>query len=188
MNTQQTLSQLQSNLNEILQTFNQKFDKLSDKQIAWKPSPEKWSVAECLQHLNIANCFYVKKVDVILSKIDKSEFPVKSNFDLSFQGKIFVNYIIDPKTKYKFSAPKVTKPGPDLDISKLKTKFVEIINALQRQIVLSESLNLERIKIASPFTNLLKFTLGDVYMISARHTQRHVNQALRVIDLAEFPK
>lgn len=188
MNTQQTLNQLQNDLNEILQIFKQKFETLSDSQIAWKPTPEKWSVAECLQHLNIANGFYVKQLDKVWVTIDSSKFPTKEKFELSFQGRIFVNYIIDPKAKYKFSAPKVTKPRPDLDVKKVKTKFVDIIKTLQHQISISENLDLERIKITSPFTDLLKFRLGDVFIISARHTQRHVNQALRVIDLPEFPK
>ncbi len=31
---------------------------LSEEQLAWRPAPDKWSIADCLAHLNVVNRDY----------------------------------------------------------------------------------------------------------------------------------
>lgn len=187
MNTQETLQALQNDIDEILHIVDKEFVHLSDAQLMWKPAPEKWSIAECLLHLNLVNGYYIKKIESKIEELETTKLKKKDSFSLSFNGKIFVNYILDPQAKYKFKAPKQVKPKKDIDVIRVKTRFIDLLKTARNQMDKADKFDLDKIKINSPFTNLLKFRLGDVFIITVRHSRRHINQALRVKESEGFP-
>ena len=42
---------------------SKQFDTLSEAQLNWKPSPEKWSILECMEHLNRYGDFYIPEFE-----------------------------------------------------------------------------------------------------------------------------
>ena len=52
----------------------------------------------------------------------------------------------------------------------------------------TEELGLEKIKISSPVTHLITYSLMDAYRIIINHEQRHLLQAKRVAEMDGFPK
>src|SRR4029077_10637205 len=40
---------------------------LSPEQLNWKPAPESWSVAQCLDHLIVADCLYFPAFEKIVN-------------------------------------------------------------------------------------------------------------------------
>jgi hypothetical protein len=48
--------------------------------------------------------------------------------------------------------------------------------------------DLNRIKVRSPITPLVRFNLGDALTLQVVHAQRHLAQARRVREHAEFPQ
>uniref|UniRef100_UPI003B3A08E1 DinB family protein n=1 Tax=Spirosoma sp. TaxID=1899569 RepID=UPI003B3A08E1 len=63
-----TAHDLQTRLSSVIQTVQQEFATLSDEQLRWKPAPDRWSIVECLQHLNLAERFYIRNIQ---HKVDK---------------------------------------------------------------------------------------------------------------------
>ena len=62
----QTIQQLKhkfiSDTESVIKDF-EKFKILSEDQINWKPSQEKWSIAECVDHLVVTNKLYLKEFE-----------------------------------------------------------------------------------------------------------------------------
>jgi uncharacterized damage-inducible protein DinB len=63
----ETAYQLQERIRTVLETVEREFRPLSNEQLNWKPDTKRWSITQCLQHLNLAERFYIrnlqKKVD-----------------------------------------------------------------------------------------------------------------------------
>ena len=51
----------------------------------------------------------------------------------------------------------------------------------------TEDLDLEKIKISSPVSNLITYSLMDAYRIIITHEKRHFLQATRVAEMDGFP-
>jgi hypothetical protein len=52
----------------------------------------------------------------------------------------------------------------------------------------TEDLDVEKIIISSPVTNLITYSLMDAYRIIINHEKRHFLQAIRVSEMDGFPK
>ena len=50
------------------------FGNLSSTQLNWKPASEKWSIAQCLDHLIVSNSTYYTPLNEIVSGKHKNSF------------------------------------------------------------------------------------------------------------------
>jgi uncharacterized damage-inducible protein DinB len=63
-----------------------------------------------------------------------------------------------------------------------------LIKSLDPDMKATENLDVEKIKISSPVTNLITYSLMDAYRIIITHEKRHILQASRVTEMDGFPK
>ncbi len=164
---------------------------LSENQLNWKPSPEKWSVLECLEHIILSGQYYIDQINTKLS----GKIPGSDLLDMNFKPGLIGNYSV-----------KAMKPGPSGEIgSKMKTfKRMEPgkSNLDQKQILSdfekyqadllsiiekSRYFDLNKIKIRSSIGNLIRFKLGDALRFVVAHNQRHIQQSLNVMKSDGFP-
>lgn len=186
MNTTDTRQELLLQLQQIRQTVEQKMETLSESQIQWKPAPNQWSVLECLTHLNMVSQYYANQLKFKLEHTHKNENP-PLDFQMSFNGKVMLGFV-DPKSARKIPAPSMFKPKPyHLDTPNVLKRYYTILQDLEEAIQKSNQLDWN-IKLQSPFTSWLKFRVGDVLIFTLAHQQRHINQALRVMQHPSFPK
>ena len=74
----------------------ERFNQLSIDELNWKPSAEKWSVLECLEHLNRYGDFYLLEIQQRIQKtnnVDGSQV-----FKSGVLGNYFANSML-PKKK-----------------------------------------------------------------------------------------
>ena len=167
-------------LKEEKKQVEQSFGMLDEEQLLYKAAPKKWSIAECFQHLYIANSLYLKDIESRLNKSEvvTIEYPIK----LSWMGKLFL-YFVDPQYKWKVKAPKIFKPvdknrvysGKEVLNNYLKLQD-ELIEAAERAMGYDH----KNIYTYSPLSSLLRFNIGEQFYIMLRHEKRHINQALWV--------
>lgn len=185
MNIAETRQQLLKDVQHIRQTVETEFGTFSAEQLLWKPSPERWGILECLAHLNAASQYYTNQL-----KLKLTQSPLRSaatDFEMSFNGKIMLSFV-DPASPRKIPSPSMFKPKPyQLDAPKVMSKYFDILQDLEEALRNSEGLDWNQ-KIISPFTTLLKFRMGDVFLFVVAHQQRHLNQALRVRQELPFPR
>ncbi len=158
----------------------QKFKELTTMQLNFKQSPVKWSVLECIEHLNLYGDFY-------LPEIEKQILSNKSHDDnMLFKSGVIGNYfanrmkVKDGKVK-KMKSPKDKNPiNSQLTITTLDRflKQQELLKSLLNQ---ARTTNLTKVKAAISLTNLIKLRLGDTFRFFVYHIERHILQADRAI-------
>ncbi|GAA5024231.1 hypothetical protein GCM10011506_07710 [Marivirga lumbricoides] len=172
-------------LKEIQQFTKNELLELSEEELVWKPQPDRWSVAECLKHMLIANKLYLNDIENKLKKAEVRtiEHPIK----FSLTGRVFL-FFVDPKYKFKVPAPKIFKPIEKNSVENGKATVRDFIE-LQQQIISSADracgYDHSNIYTFSPLSKLLRFNIGEQFYIMMRHTKRHLNQAKNVKNLQQ---
>jgi len=162
----------------------QLFSDLSEAQLNWKPAPEKWSIAQCLEHLAVAtNKFHAYFTAAIASAKKTSSHPV---YRPSLMGGWLIKYV-SPESPRRLRAPKILRP----DASDVRGSLASFL-AEQEQFVQfvrkAEGIDYNRARLRSPVTPLMRYSLADAFVITVAHGQRHLAQARRVRDMAAFPR
>lgn len=158
---------------------------LTPHQIDWKPSPEAWSIGQCLEHLVVTHEQYEPKVPKLLQEARSSgRPPTYEAWASTWFGRLLTRSVTPGSRKVPTS--RVFTPGvhprPGV-LEALLGKFDE----LEKWIRESDGLDLARIKVPSPVTRLLRYNLGEAFHIVVVHAERHLQQADRVRQAPGFP-
>lgn len=163
------------------------FGNLSTDQLNWKPSAEKWSIAQCLDHLIVSNSTYYPQFDEVASGKHKNSFYQ----NIKFISKFFGDYLIKETgavVAKPMQSPAAFVPSQSeiagtivLDFEKHQQKFSATIQQL-------EKIDLEKTIISSPALKIITYSLSNVLTIFVGHEQRHLTQAKNVLKHESFPK
>jgi len=161
------------------------FGELTVPQLNWKPSAERWSVAQCFDHLLTSNKGYLPIIDNVLAGYKRTfwqSMPVLPGL----MGKLLVKSM-DPASTRKVKAPKRFQPAQ----SEISASVINDFVAQQKQMIdkmkATEHLDLEKIVITSPVAGVVVYSLMDAYRLIVVHEQRHFQQAKRVTEEPGFP-
>jgi hypothetical protein len=162
------------------------FGNLTAPQLNWKPSAERWSVAQCFEHLLTSNKGYLPIIEGVLAGRTPTfweRMPVLPGLG----GGLLIKSL-DPATTRKLKAPKRFEPAQ----SDIRPSVIDDFVAQQRAIVekmkATEHLDLEKVVITSPALSVVTYSLMDAYRIIVVHEHRHFQQAKRVTEEAGFPR
>jgi len=102
-------------------------------------------------------------------------------------GRWFIRKYIEPSSESRRArAPKKIDPGKHVESSILES-FLRS-NQIARELVCKASdYDVNRIRFKNPFVPMLRFTAGTGLEIVAKHQSRHLLQAERVRQSADFP-
>jgi hypothetical protein len=159
------------------------FSELSEDQLNRKPSPDKWSIGECIDHLVVSHDQYlenIRKVDVERIESGNDSNPYKN----TIFGKLLIN-AVSPEATRKVKTFKVFKPGHKLFnigvVDEYCSSLDELVDMAERFI----GYDLNKIKISSPISGFIRLNLGDAFIIHLNHDRRHINQANKVLEKLE---
>ena len=160
---------------------------LTDQQFNWRPASESWSVAECVEHLNVTARMYLPKLDHAIADAIRRGRYGEGPFRYSWLGRWFAR-MQEPPAKFRVKAPKTFQPGPTRSRSEIMAAFrayqVQYIDRLRQ----ANGLDLARAYVASPAAAWLRFSLGSGFELMAAHERRHLWQARRVTEQPQFPR
>lgn len=182
MNKLTTSTDLQQRLTQVLDTVEREFRPLTADQLRTKPANGGWSIVECLQHLNLAERFYIRQLQHKVDKLGLVQHnPDDQVIESGWVGQLLIR-IVDPKSKTKFPAPGVVRPraAADLDPADVMAQFVELQTLLRSLLDKAVYLDWNRDKTSTLFGSWLKIRLGDMVVMLVAHTERHMAQAMRV--------
>ncbi|RIV21460.1 DinB family protein [Fibrisoma montanum] len=180
---------LQQRLTVVLDTVAREFAPLTAEQFIWKPAPNRWSILECLQHLNLAERFYIRNIQ---HKVDALGLIQTEPTDQTLQGDLVgrsLRYTVDPQTTMKFPAPGMIRPRrvQELNPADVLAQFTELQTLLHDLLHKAVYLDWNQTKLSTLFGNWLKIRLGDALLMLVAHTERHLAQAMRVkAEMATF--
>ena len=171
--------------NNVANEARSTFGHLTPSQLNWKPSPERWSVAQCFDHLLTSNKGYLPIIDNVLAGYKRTfwqSMPVLPGL----MGKLLIKSM-DPASTRKVKAPKRFQPAQSDISGSVINDFVDQQKQIVEKMKASAPLDLEKIVITSPVADVVVYSLMDAYRLIVVHEQRHFQQAKRVTEEAGFP-
>ena len=159
---------------------------LTNEQFNWKPSPKKWSIAECFEHLIVTG----NKMSPIIAKaVEKGRKKGKTGEPPFYAGSIGTWFLKGSGIKGKpLPAPGVYKPvHSELDLKRtlqeLETLQQEFIGLIED----SDGLDLSKIRARSAITPFMRLNVATWFQSMPGHQFRHFNQMRRVMQTDGFP-
>ena len=160
---------------------------LDDDALNWQPAPGKWSIGQCLDHIVIMECLYVRELAPAIAHADqrqtRSDDQPQERYSLL--GRLLIRGV-RPGSSLKVRAPGKFEPRPLVPTAILED-FRNEEGRLRELAEQSAGLDLGRVKLASPVTTLVRLNGADTFKILVLHTSRHLDQAQRVTRAAGFP-
>ena len=171
-----------SGYQNLLDEIQKLFSGLSDAECYKKINEKSWSAIQVIVHLNITANGYL---NFILKKFsDDKKLPRGKVSEIKFtlMGKILKMF--GPEGKIRIKAPAVLRPvteNPDrvATLNEFYSIQNEIISLIQKCEI--ENINVNRIKIPSPVSPIVKVNLGEFFIFTLGHERRHLNQVKRIL-------
>ncbi len=183
---------MQRQLASIVKGFERaerRLEKLADNipDAAWeeRTEQERWSVAECVAHLNLTSDAYIPRLRAAIAEARNLKAPKQSKYSRDFAGALF-GLVVGPlpmlgkirlgrvKTKPDF-VPTGNNPK-QATIAKFKKNQDTLIGLVRE----GDGLPLDKVKIKSPFGEKISYNCYSAFVILDRHEHRHLDQALLV--------
>ena len=146
-----------------------------------RPASNKWSVAECLVHLNLTSEAYLPVWRAALTEARARGLAGAGPFRLDFWGKVFT-WFLEPPPKLRFPAPPGFQPLKIPRGDEVLPAFLACQDQVLRVITDAQGLPLDQIKIRSPFDRRVRYSVWSSFCANAAHQRRHLWQAERVAD------
>jgi uncharacterized damage-inducible protein DinB len=166
------LEQTRQILNQVEKLKNDDLHSLT-----WKANETSWSVLECLEHLNLYGHFYIPEIE---NKIKNSSTKFEAEFKSGYLGNYFAKSMLPKEKLNKMKTFKDKNPlNAKLDKSvidvflKQQTQLIELLNQ-------SRKVSLNKVKIPTTLSNLIRIKLGDTFQFYINHIIRHLKQVERV--------
>lgn len=173
-------------IDEIIREFNTATERLDAlvtnvPALRWqeRPDPMRWSVAECIEHVNITSRKYLPLLDKALDDARRVGSGPPRRYRRDFIGWLLWKTMGPPvRQRVKTTAEFVPVGG------KTPAELVAEFKELQReQIARSEAfdgLPLHKVRIPSPFNERVMYNAYSCLTILPRHQHRHLWQAEQV--------
>jgi DinB family protein len=157
---------------------------LSDQQFMWRPGPDHWSIAECLDHLNATARVYLPALDEGISDAIRRGVYGEGPFKYNWLGRLSVRF---SHLRVRLKAPDDVQPGSGRTRREILNAFhayqVQYIDRLRQ----ANGVDLARARVRMPAGSWLLIPLGSAFELMVVHSRRHLAQARRISDAAHFP-
>ena len=171
----QSLESAQSRLRRLT-------DQLPESDWNRKPAANRWSAAECVEHLNLTSRAYIPLLrDAIASAGEIRHSPTK-HYRHDALG-WFLSMMFGPLRhlgRFKLVRVKTTPafvPKPGRSRTEILSDFVRHQGALISLVRSADGLPIDRVRIISPFGGRMRYSAYSALVIVSRHEHRHLEQA-----------
>ena len=177
MQSQQLLQSLRTQTRELLQRAQQ-LHKLNPEVLRFRPAEKSWSVLECIEHLNRYGNYYLPEIRIALRQ---AKHPPETKFKTGLLGNYFAESML-PKEKRNamktFSSKNpLHAPLDESAIAIFLEQQTELLNLLEQ----ATQVSLNRTKIKTSISPLLRLNLGDTFRFYINHMIRHFAQIDRIL-------
>jgi hypothetical protein len=159
----------------------QRFRPLSPDVLNRRPSPSRWSVGQCLEHLNIVGGHYLPEIAARLTKAmaqgSKPAAAVKSGF----VGRRLIEAMRRPASERALTTPQRYAPTGTRLPRTVTEVYSRQLDELLRLVLLARQVNANAVRIPNPLIPFLYIRLTDQLEFLIVHIQRHVKQAEAVL-------
>ncbi|MGV3560892.1 DinB family protein [Larkinella arboricola] len=177
------LDQLTAETRALIQLVENEFSSLPNDTLNWQPAPERWSILQCLEHLNSYGHYYLPQLEKAVCRGEQEQIAASTSFRSGWLGNYFANSMqpkADGSIGLKAKAVKAHTPAAGLDARAVLTTFLDqqrdLLNLLER----ARRVNIGRLWVPISIARFIRLSVGDTFRFLITHEQRHVLQAQRV--------
>jgi hypothetical protein len=172
-------------LESVSDDIKNSFGKLSPEQLNWKPAPDSWSVAQCLDHLIKSNEEFYPELDKLAAGARKNTLWQNWSPLSGIAGSFLVNSLKKDAQKVKTNQ-KMTPPS---DINgDIVERFLQHQQGFAEKLRSTSGTEWRKVILTSPFVKIMTYRMDVGLEAVIEHEKRHVRQAKRVIAMDGFPK
>lgn len=161
--------------------YNKVFSEISNEQFNWKPKADDWSIAECIDHVQLTNSSYIEQLNAIINGQYKRPFASRIPFVPQLFGKMISSFV-EPTGKKK------TKTFSSVEPTQSKYEKTELLNTFNktqttiRELVIQlDETMIGQYYMASPAGGAITYPLKHLLSIIPAHDERHFHQAERLL-------
>ena len=164
---------------------------LSDAQFTWSPSADVWSIAQCIEHLNVTARAYLPALDEAIATAIRSGVYGTGPFTYNVLGRLMVRSM-EPPPLFRFKAPAIFAPPTAAKPQRTRGEIMAGFRGYQVQYIdrlrQANGVDLAKAKVVSPANRLLHISLGSGFALQIAHERRHLWQARQLLTRPEFPR
>ncbi|MEM7049277.1 MAG: DinB family protein [Acidobacteriota bacterium] len=185
MTRDDVFKQLSAQATTVRSEVQARFADLSAAQLNWSPEVGSWSIAQCLDHLIIANASYFPGFDRVLAGDKGSALWRYLPWVPAMWGKL-LSRSVSPQTR-KMKAPKGFRPSTSAIDDGILDRFDDQQGRVLDYLAKISAAGVGDVIMNSPPVPAIVYSVLDACRIVVFHEQRHLQQAARVAALPEFP-
>jgi hypothetical protein len=160
--------------------------RLTEEQLNWRTAPGSWSPGECVLHVNVSNRLFLDAIEKRMQTARERGLLREGPFRYGWLDRWFVREL-EPAARRRTKAPRIFRPEPRRagasDVAELGRLLERAIAAMRA----AKGIDLARVRVRSPVSPLIRWQLGTAFHIVVAHTDRHLQQAERVMQNPAFP-
>jgi DinB superfamily len=176
MQSEQLIETLVGQTKQIISQV-EKLENYDLETLTWKQNPDSWSILECLEHLNLYGNFYLPQIE---AKIKNSETKSEMDFKTGLLGDYFAKSMLPKEKLNKMKTFKDKNPiNANLNKSVIDV-FINQQNTLLNLLNNSRNVSLNKVKVTTSISSLIRIKLGDTFRFIINHNIRHLKQIERI--------
>lgn len=175
----QSLASLRNELDATTARLHALADTLDDGTWRARPSPQRWSAAECVEHLNMTSRAFLPSLrDAVKEARARGLTNPGSANGVNLLGRLVLR-MQEPPVKRR-RRMKTTKPFEPIHVGP-KSDAIKEYEKLQRELIYllvdADGLAISKVKVASPFLPRLRYSAYFALRVIPGHQRRHLWQA-----------
>lgn len=159
---------------------------LNDDQFNWRPAADRWSVGECLEHLNVAGYLLLPKLRDAIEEGRLAGRVASGSMRYRMLERAFIR-MMSPESRMRFKTPPMYSPQVRTKIDLTVPRFLDLQRSFRLEVERSDGLDLRQIRVVSPVTRYLTMGIGAWFDATIAHERRHLAQARGVMTTDGFP-
>jgi hypothetical protein len=156
-------------------------DGLTAEQLNWHPAEGRWSILDCLEHLNVGVTKALPAFDRSIAEGRARTQTGSGPFSYGWFSRMMVASM-EPPPRFRMRAPRLIRVAPSTGrrSAEILPEFVRIRDQLADRVRAADGLDLGRVRTISPINRLIRMPLGAYFNFILAHDRRHLWQARNV--------
>jgi DinB superfamily len=152
---------------------------LYSEQLRLQPEPGKWSIAECLVHLSLTAAAFVPIVNKACEDARQQQILGNGPYKMDAAGRL-LKWTMKPPPRLRVRTVDGFLPTIIEPIDQVLPQFLSSQSAIEQTVVSAAGIDLNRVKVASPFSKRVRYNLYSCFELIVTHQLRHLWQAEQV--------